>query len=208
MHRAGGLRPGDADGPDDIDATPRTALDTVLSAPAIVRAPADRATTFAALVERQLDEAYRLAAVILGDAQEAEDAVHDAAVAAWAGFASLRDPDRFEAWFGRILVNGCRDRLRRRKRVRLVDLGATVDALRSVQPRTDLSSDAADRDAIARSMGRLDPDHQVVLVLRFWLDLPVDAIADRLAIPAGTAKSRLHNAKRRLRQVLDDEARR
>lgn len=204
MHRAGGLRPGDADGPDDIDA----AMDTVLSAPAIVRAPADRARTFAVLVERQLDDAYRLAAVILGDALEAEDAVHDAAVAAWAAFASLRDADRFEAWFGRILVNGCRDRLRRRKRVRLVDLEATLDTLRGEQHQTDLSSDAADRDAIARAMGRLDPDHQVVLVLRFWLDLPVDAIADRLAIPAGTAKSRLHNAKRRLRQVLDDEARR
>ena len=165
-----------------------------------------RSRVFGDLVAAQLDGAYRLAAVILGDPLEAEDAVSDAAVAAWAGFAGLRDVARFDAWFGRILVNGCRDRLRRRRRVRLVDIGATLEILRGDERLPDLSSDAADRDAIARAMGRLDPDHQVILVLRFWLDLSIDVIADRLAIPAGTAKSRLHNAKRRLRQVLDDEA--
>jgi RNA polymerase sigma-70 factor (ECF subfamily) len=146
--------------------------------------------------------------VILGDAVEAEDAVSDAAVAAWAGFARLRDVSQFEAWFARILINGCRDRLRRRKRVHLVDLGATLEVLRDHDRHGDLSTEAADRDRVARAMGRLDPDHQVVLVLRYWLDLSVDAIAERLAIPAGTAKSRIHHAKQRLRQVLDDEARR
>jgi RNA polymerase sigma-70 factor (ECF subfamily) len=163
---------------------------------------------FGDLVGEQLDGAYRLAAVILGDAIEAEDAVSDAAVAAWAGFGGHRDVARVEAWCARILINGCRDRLRRRKRVHLVDLGATLDVLREHDRRADLSTEAADRDAIARAMSRLDPDHQVALVLRYWLDLPVDAIAVRLAIPAGTAKSRIHHAKRRLRQVLDDEARR
>jgi RNA polymerase sigma-70 factor (ECF subfamily) len=56
-----------------------------------------------------------LAAVILGDPVEAEDATHDAALRAWERWGSLRDPDRFDAWFGRIVVNECRDRLRRRR---------------------------------------------------------------------------------------------
>jgi RNA polymerase sigma-70 factor (ECF subfamily) len=183
-------------------------MDAALTVSVAAGREADRSRTFADLVEARLDDAYRLAAVILGDPLEAEDAVADAAVRAWGGFGSLRDVDRFDAWFGRILVNGCRDRLRRRKRIRLVDLGATLEIVRGDEHRADLALDAADRDAIARAMGRLDPDHQVILVLRFWLDLSVNAIADRLAIPPGTAKSRLHNAKRRLRQVLDDEARR
>ena len=67
-----------------------------------------RAESFCRLVDRNLDGSYRLAAGILGDRVEAEDAVHDAAVAAWRGFHELRDPDRFDAWFRRILVNGCR----------------------------------------------------------------------------------------------------
>jgi hypothetical protein len=63
-----------------------------------------RADAFRGLVDRSLDASYGLAAVILNDRIEAEDAVHDAAVAAWRGFDSLRDPDRFDAWFRRILV--------------------------------------------------------------------------------------------------------
>jgi RNA polymerase sigma-70 factor (ECF subfamily) len=183
-------------------------MDAAVTAPVLVRAGEDLAASFGALVERELDGAYRLAAVILGDALEAEDAVNDAAVAAWHGFAGLRDRERFDAWFGRILVNGCRDRLRRRRRVRVVDIGATLEVLRPDDAQDDMATGAADRDALARAMGRLDPDHQVILVLRFWLDLTVEAIADRLGIPVGTAKSRLHNARRRLRQVLDHEAER
>lgn len=77
-----------------------------------------RADAFRRLVDQHLDGAYRLAGVILNDRIEAEDAVHEAAVAAWRGFADLRDPARFDAWFRRILVNECRDRLRDRAKTR------------------------------------------------------------------------------------------
>ena len=81
-----------------------------------VSASTDRQEAFAALADRHLEAAYRLAGVILGDPFEAEDATHDAVVTSWRGYAKLRDPDRFEAWVQRILVNTCRDRLRRRGR--------------------------------------------------------------------------------------------
>ena len=77
--------------------------------------------------------------MILGDPVEAEDAVHDAAVVAWRGFAGLRDRDRFEAWFGRILVNGCRDRLRRRRRrpiVAWIPMLGDLDAGQQVRDET------------------------------------------------------------------------
>src|SRR5258705_8424996 len=75
-----------------------------------------RARAFAGLVNPvALDRAYRYATLILGDRSEAEDATHDAALVAWRRFGELRDADRFDAWFGRILVNACRDRLRRRR---------------------------------------------------------------------------------------------
>ena len=79
-------------------------------------APEDaRATAFTRLTAVRLVSCYRLATVILGDPVEAEDATHDAAARAWERWGSLRDLDRFDAWFGRILVNECRDRLRRRR---------------------------------------------------------------------------------------------
>ncbi len=66
-------------------------------------------------LDANLDRSYALAAVILGDRGEAEEATHDAVCAAWRGLDRLRDPTAVEAWFTRILVNACRDHLRRRR---------------------------------------------------------------------------------------------
>jgi RNA polymerase sigma-70 factor (ECF subfamily) len=171
------------------------------AARAQLRVVSPDAVAFRRLVERRLDASYRLAAVILGDRVEAEDAVHDAAVAAWRGFAALRDPDRSDAWFRRILVNGCRDRLRARARRRVVDVGRELaDA---EHPRVaDVAEAAAVRDALARAIDSLAPEEQVVVALRFHADLTVPAIAEALAIPEGTVKSRLHHAMGRLRTAL------
>ena len=166
----------------------------------VVNAGAD---AFRRLIERQVDASYRLAAVILGDRVEAEDAVHDAAVSAWRGFAALRDPDRFDAWFRRIVVNGCRDRLRARARRRVVDVGRELaDA---EHPRVaDVAEAAAVRDALARAIDSLGPEEQVLVALRFHADLTVPAIAEALGIPEGTVKSRLHHAMGRLRTALQE----
>ena len=73
---------------------------------------AERRDRFVAAARPALDRLYRLAGLILADAHEAEDAVQDALVVAFRGYDRLRDPQRFDAWLDRILVNGCRDRLR------------------------------------------------------------------------------------------------
>ncbi len=158
------------------------------------------ADAFAALADRHLDTAYRLACVILGDPTEAEDAAHDAAVLAWRRFGTLRDPERFEAWFCRIVTNVCRDRMRQHRRRPVFELPAGDDAPPVL---ADATGSLLDRDALDRAFARLDPDQRIVVVLRFYRDLSVDAIAERLGIPAGTVKSRLHNALRRLRSELE-----
>jgi RNA polymerase sigma-70 factor, ECF subfamily len=160
-----------------------------------------RADTFRGLVDRHLDGAYRLAAVTLNDRSEAEDAVHDAALAAWRHFADLRDPARFDAWFHRILVNECRDRLRGRARHRATVSRQLIEA---EQPRVaDASEATAVQDALSRALVALTPDQQVVVSLRFHEDLTVPGIARMLGIPEGTVKSRLHHAMRRLRTALE-----
>jgi RNA polymerase sigma-70 factor, ECF subfamily len=160
-----------------------------------------RAETFRGLVDRHLDGAYRLAAVILNDRTEAEDAVHDAALAAWRHFADLRDPARFDAWFHRILVNECRDRLRARASHRTEISRQPAEA---EHPQVADPSDAtALQDALGRALGALTPDQQVVVSLRFHKDLTVPGIARVLGIPEGTVKSRLHHALGRLRTALE-----
>ena len=159
----------------------------------------DLSDVFAALTPHHLDRAYRLAWAILGNDEEAQDATQDALTVAWRQRRSLRDPDNLEAWLGRILVNTCRDRLRSRARrpIQSLDLG-------SLPSVPDGSQAAASRDELGRALASLNPDQRIVIVLRFWADLTVEDIADRLGVPAGTVKSRLHNSLRALRSSLEE----
>ena len=155
-----------------------------------------RAVAFRQLVDRHLADAYRLATAILNSATEAEDATQDAFVAAWKRWHTLRDPAAFQAWFDRILVNTCRNRLRSRRPV--LDISAELDV-----PAAALGIASEDRDAIERALARLSDDQRIVVALRFYRDWTVDDIARRLAIPPGTVKSRLHHALARLALILD-----
>jgi len=181
----------------------------VLSSESMTVAAGDPTATFARLLDRSLDRQYRLATAILGDPIEAEDAVHDAALVAWRGFGKLRDVDRFDAWFGRILVNGCRDRLRARRRrpiIGALPMLGNLDAGRGQGGSArDPVTAVADRDELDRAIATLDPDHVVVIALRFASDLSIAEIATRVGIPEGTVKSRLHHALRRLRTALEPD---
>jgi RNA polymerase sigma-70 factor (ECF subfamily) len=137
---------------------------------------------------------------VLGDRTEAEDAVQEALVLAWRGWARLRDATRFEAWFDRILVNVCYERLRGRKRAPSEILSPDAPL-----PAKDAFAPALARDAIARALPKLTPEQRIVVVLRYWRDLSVEEIAERVRIPSGTVRSRLHYALRTLRAELDDE---
>lgn len=161
-----------------------------------------RARAFARLADRHLARSYRLASLILGDEPEAQDAVQDAAVTAWERFASLRERDRFEAWFDRILVNGCRDRLRRRGRVRMLDLEASTG-----RSTPDDTGGIAEREALRGALARLTPGQRAIVVLRYYGDMSLEEIAERTGERLGTVKSRLHYGIEALRAAYDAAAR-
>jgi RNA polymerase sigma-70 factor, ECF subfamily len=167
------------------------------SRPTVVEPPTERAQAFLRLADHHLDAAYRLARAILHDSTDAQDATHDAFEQAWRKWSTLRDPSRFEPWFDRILVNTCRDRLRSARR-QATDISAEV-----AMASGDQFGQAHDRDLLANAIAGLSPGHRVVIALRYYRDLPVDEIASRLDIPAGTVQSRLHYALKRLHAAID-----
>ncbi len=149
-------------------------------------------------------EAHRLAASILRDPIGAEDAVQDALLRAW----NRRRSIRFEAgephrWFIRIVVNVCRDELRRRRRQPV----ATIQPLAAGEPVAESAWTTAEHDDLDRVIGHLKEDEQIVLGLRFGRDLTVPQIAAQLGLPEGTVKSRLHYALEHVRAALDAERR-
>ena len=160
----------------------------------------DEAAGFVALIEPELPGAYRFAGYLLADAGEADDATSEAVARAWQARGRLRDPDRFPAWFGRIVANVCRDRLRRRHGISVLDLAA-----HDRQGDRDPFRDSLARDEVGRLVRKLPEDQQIVVALRFWRDLPLEDIAERLDVPLGTVKSRLHYAMKQLRRELDQE---
>ena len=165
-------------------------------------APGEREAALARLAVAHLDAAYHLATFILaGDRAEAEDAVHDAALRAWQHIGEVRDPARLEAWFTRIVVNSCRDRIGARGRRPLTladpDPGAAPDHAEAF----------ARTDALEQAMRVLSPDQRIVIALRFVEDRSIEEIAVRTGLRPGTVKSRLHYALRALRAALEADAR-
>ena len=166
--------------------------------PAQVDATAGRAAAFVRLADDHLDASYRLARAILRDPGEAEDATHDAMLQAWRKWSTLRDQSLFAPWFDRILINICRNRLKRASRWQASDISSQVAVASG-----DAYRQADDRDLLGRAIANLPPDHQVVVALRYYRDLQVEQIAARLGIPAGTVRSRLHYALKQLHRLID-----
>jgi RNA polymerase sigma-70 factor (ECF subfamily) len=148
----------------------------------------------------RLDAAARL---ILRDPDAAKDAVQDAYIRAWRDLRSLRDPDLFDRWLHRLLANSCRDQLRRTRR-RPVE----VDLADVPHPATpDAYASWADRDELERGFRSLKPEQRALIVIHYYLGLPLPEAAAMLGVPLGTAKSRLHYALQALRAAIDAGAR-
>ena len=156
----------------------------------------EREAQFVGLIGGQLEQNYRIARLMLRNDTDAEDATQDAIATAWQQWHRLRDLDRFDAWFGRILMNRCRDRLRKAARARGIAISRS-NHVNSAELET------ARRLDIGRAFEALNADQRAVVVLRYWADLTVEQIAVRVGVAAGTVKSRLHHALERLRVVLD-----
>ena len=158
---------------------------------------------FAILARTHADRLMAIAYRILRDVGRAEDAVQQTLVIAWRELHSLRDPDRFDAWLQRLLVNASYAEARSWRtwkanvRVLPVDEPAAPDDRMSVD----------DRDLLERGFRRLPPEQRTMLVFTHYLGLTPTEIAERLGIPVGTARSRLHYAHRAMRAALEADER-
>ena len=155
---------------------------------------------FAQLAKASFPRLYRTAHLILRDSESAKDAVQDALMQAWRHIRAIRDPDSWDAWLHRTTVRACYKVARKEKRRTLVELHVTPDP--ETAGALDTSADVAERDRIGRELDRLDIDQRTVIVLHFYLDLPLVDVAEILDIPAGTVKSRLHRGLEAMRASM------
>jgi len=170
----------------------------------VVRAQGGDHAAFAALAAASIGQLTAIARLTLHDDPQAQDAVQEALVGAWRNIRGLRDPDRFDAWLYRLLLRACLDQARQERRHRVVEI-----------PLPELSGPsvaAADRDLVVhdeleRGLRGLPREQRAVIVLVFYVDLPLAEVAQILDCPLGTVKSRLNRALAALRARLEADAR-
>lgn len=170
----------------------------------VIRARDGDADAFALLAADAFGPLYRTASLILRSHDRAADAVQDALTAAWVHIRAVRDPDRFDAWLHRLLVNACYRELRRARRREVVEVHLPTAERRGDGDAQDAT---ALRDLLERGFRRLTPEQRAVLVVHHYLGMSDADAAMVLEVPIGTFKARLHRATGAMRAALEAEER-
>lgn len=152
---------------------------------------------FADLIKPLIAPGFKLAFAMLHDAASAEDAVQEACFTAWRKAASIRDPGRLRSWFLGVVANKCRN-ARRHRWVARVTLGLPEQL--SVVSGEDRAMQGAD---VRRAVGRLRHEDRLVVVLFFYLDLPLEEVAAVTGSSVAAARARLYRSVGRLRPDLE-----
>lgn len=170
----------------------------------IVReAQAGRAEAFEALVEHFGPQVYQLASAIVGP-DDASDVAQETFLAAWRELPRLREPDRFEPWLRRILVNRSRNVLRGRHRRPATSLDRPGPA-HQIAGDGDFLEAAHARLALDGAFAGLSADQRAVIALHYGADLTIRDAAESMGVAIGTAKSRLSTALRHLRKAVEGQ---
>jgi RNA polymerase sigma-70 factor (ECF subfamily) len=148
-------------------------------------------STFADLLKPLIEPGFRLALAMLHDPTAAEDAVQEASFTAWRKLGRMADRGRLRPWFLGVVANKCRNARRNRwtTRAELTDDISVVSSEEATLRGADLR----------RAIARLGHDDRLVVVLYFYLDLPVDEVATVAGKSVGATRARLYRAIRKLR---------
>ena len=156
--------------------------------------------SFRVLVERYRDRYARYAVHMLGNHEDAEEALQDAFTRAYRSVSRCEDPERFGAWLFRILVNRCRTigaRRGRRAKTFVVDEGALLDA--AIDHPADST---AWREEIERALQQLRPDQREAFLLKYVEEMGYDEMSQLTGIGVSALKMRVMRACERLRELL------
>ncbi|MFN2157159.1 MAG: RNA polymerase sigma factor [Anaerolineae bacterium] len=167
----------------------------------IERSRAGEERAFAELFGQYKNLVFKTAYLMLGEPQEAEDALQEVFLRVHRSLRSYQpSKGAFTTWLHRITVNHCINRTRKRH-LRFLPIAQVHPGDMPSQPSPGDRLD--DEDAVARALRGLSAKLRAVVVLRYYWDMSYGEIAETLGIPLGTVKSRLNAALRALRAELE-----
>lgn len=156
-------------------------------------------------VRQHETDVFRLTLSILQDPGEAHEATQDTFIAALKTLSKYQEKSSLKAWLYTIAVNASRSRLRKRNVLEKLRNALTIVFQFETRKQPTLEESVIQNEketAIWNALNGLDEKHRMVMVLRYFQDLPTKEIAEILSIREGTVHSRLHAARDRLRDAL------
>ena len=159
---------------------------------------------YATLVARHRERLYRFAARMLGNHEEAEEAVQDAFVRAFRSLRGCQDPDRFDGWLFRILANRCRTRGRRRRRYEATFVIDPSALARASAPDGRTGDHGGWSTAVAEALAALPAEQREAFLLKYVEELSYEEMAALTGVGVSALKMRVSRAVTRLRDRLGD----
>lgn len=157
------------------------------------------AEAFARLVDRHYDRCARIAFRVLGNREDAEEAIQDAFLRAFRALGSYEDRERFSAWLTRILVNQCRTVLASSHRREAVFSDLEV---RHAEHYANADERESEWPEMERALAQLPAEQREAIVLRYADDLTYDEMARVTGAGESALKMRVQRAFARLRVLL------
>ena len=160
---------------------------------------------FIKLLEGRIQVLYKISYSYFRDKDSASDAVQDSVLIAYRNIAKLKDREKFNAWITTILVNRCRDIVRRNKKVSFEEYNESVlDISRFALKNIDTSFENLEtRLDIIKFLEKIDDKYSEVIRLKYLGDYTIEEIATIMDIPQGTVKSRLNTGIKKLKSLME-----
>jgi RNA polymerase sigma-70 factor (ECF subfamily) len=175
------------------------AIQSTAVATIVAQAAAGDADALAAIVDLHQDDMSRIAFVICGDVELAQDAVQSAWPLAWRKLGSVRDPERLRSWLMSVAANEARQLMRKRRRHVVVE----ISAIEPTKGHEDPGFDAGTLD-LSVALRRLTPEERSLLALRFVAGFDATEIGRVMGLSSSGVRSRLSRLLSRLRVELND----
>jgi len=150
------------------------------------------------LIMSEKQEYYKLAYIYMKNSEDALEAMEEMILILYQNIYKIRDEKSFYSWSKTILVNCCKNRLKKNKKIILLE-----DINTEIYEEDFNSKD--EKIVLEKHLNKLSTKHQEIIKLRYYLDMDYKNIAELIKVPVGTVKSRISFALKKLKESLGGE---
>ncbi|WP_411680995.1 sigma-70 family RNA polymerase sigma factor [Clostridium thailandense] len=169
----------------------------------VIKAQNGDDAAFSQLIKSCKEKLYKTAFAYLKDEEEALDVVSDTVYKAYMNISKIKNPEFFSTWITRILINSAINRLKKNKRVILIDEYEKFDSFIPIS--SDIALEVPKSIDLYNAIDKLNVKSRSIIILKYFQDMTISEISRVLKIPEGTIKVYLQRSLKKLKVELGEE---